>query len=493
MSDVLDRPAPPRPAAAAGADEDEIARARRIFAAQAPARRRLAKTDARARIARLRRLREVVLQHRDDLEAAVWEDFRKPGPEFEITELQVVLGELAHTIRRLPKWMRPRRVPTPVLLTGGRSRVHPEPRGRVLVLSPWNYPFQLAFAPLVAAVAAGNAVMLRPSEKTPAVNRVMARIVAGAFPEDEVAMVLGGVPVAEALLALPFDHFFFTGSTEVGRRVMHAAADHMASVTLELGGKSPAIVDRTADVDAAAERIVWGKFVNAGQTCVATDYVLVDASVAPAFLDAARATLARFYGSGSAVRESDHFARLIDRRAYDRLSAALDEAVSSGAVIEAGGERHAETLYIAPTIVSGVDPDGALMRDEIFGPVLPVLAVRGLDEAIDFVAHRPKPLALYLFSRSGDARTRVLEETSAGGTVMNHTICHLGNPDLPFGGVGESGMGAYHGHAGFRAFSHERSVLHMGRLHLTGLYYPPYGPRMRRVARLVTAWFARRG
>jgi aldehyde dehydrogenase (NAD+) len=373
-------------------------------------------------------------------------DFRKSAAEFEITEIQIVLGEISHAIRHLRRWMRPRRVPTPPLLKGTTGRVRCEPRGQVLILAPWNYPFQLLFGPLVSAVAAGNVAIVRPSEKVPATAAAMARILADAFPEDEVAMVAGGIETADALLELPFDHIFFTGSTAVGRKVMHAAAEHLASVTLELGGKSPAIVDRSADVGQAAERIVWGKMVNAGQTCVAPDYVLVHEADAPAFLAAARDTVGRFY---------------------------------------------ADERYIAPTVLSNVRADAPVMREEIFGPILPVLTVRSTDEALAFVNARPKPLALYLFSRDGGTTERVLRGTTAGGTIVNHVICHLANPDLPFGGVGESGQGSYHGLAGFRAFSHERAVLHAGRWSLAPLYYPPYGPRMRRIANLVSRWMER--
>ncbi len=487
MTDLLSPPA----LLAADDDAEQTARARRLFQLQGESRWRVAQSEAAERIARLRRLRTAVLAHRQALYDGVWADFRKSATEFEITEVQIVLGEIAHTIRHLRRWMRPRRVPTPPLLKGTAGQVRYEPRGQVLILAPWNYPFQLLVGPLVAAVAAGNVAILRPSEKVPATAAAMARIVADAFPEDEVAMVTGGIPTADALLELPFDHIFFTGSTQIGRKVMHAAAEHLATVTLELGGKSPAIVDRSADVAQAAERIVWGKMVNAGQTCVAPDYVLVHESDAPAFLAAARDTVARFYGSGEAARMSEDFARIVDRGAFDRLADALHQTLAEGARAETGGQTDAEERYIAPTVLSNVRPDAAVMREEIFGPILPVLAVDSTDEALAFVNARPKPLALYLFSRDARTTERVLRGTTAGGTIVNHVLCHLANPDLPFGGVGESGQGSYHGLAGFRAFSHERAVLHAGRWSLAPLYYPPYGPRMRRIATLMSRWMER--
>jgi aldehyde dehydrogenase (NAD+) len=384
-------------------------------------------------------------------------------------------------------------VPTSALLAGTRSRVLHEPRGQVLILAPWNYPFQLLFSPLVAAVAAGNVCILRPSEKVPATSAAMARIVADAFPEDEVGIVMGGVGAADALLKLPFDHFFFTGSTAVGRKVMHAAADHLASVTLELGGKSPAIVDRSADLAQAAERIVWGKFVNAGQTCVAPDYVLVNEADVYAFLDAAVRAVRRFYGEHDEVqRASQDFARIVDDRGFQRLEDALRATLADGARIVTGGKTDASQRYISPTILTDVRPDSPVMREEIFGPILPVITVRSLDEALAYVNARPKPLALYVFTKNGKVARQVVRGTTAGGTIVNHVICHLANPDLPFGGVGESGQGSYHGHAGFRAFSHERAVLHAGRWSLAPLYYPPYGPRMRRMASMMSKWIERR-
>jgi aldehyde dehydrogenase (NAD+) len=483
MPETLPRPHPP--AHDSGA---EVARARELFALQGAARPRMAATTAGERIRRLRALRDALMAGREALAEAVREDFGKSAPEFEVTELQPVLGEIGHAIRHLRSWMRPRRASGTPLLAGTRSRVRFEPRGRVLILSPWNYPVQLTFSPLVGAIAAGNVALLRPSEKTPATGRAMRRVLAGALPEDEAAMVLGGVEVARALLELPFDHFFFTGSTGVGRKVMHAAAEHLASVTLELGGKSPAIVHPSAELATAAERIVWGKFVNAGQTCVAPDYVLVPREHEAAFLGHARDAVARFFGADAdAVRAGRDLARIVDDDAFRRLSGALGETVAAGARIAAGGETDAGERYIAPTLLTAVPPDAPLMREEIFGPILPVLPY----DTLAFVAARPKPLALYLFSRDRKATRRVLARTRAGGTVVNHTLCHLANPDLPFGGVGESGQGSYHGFAGFRAFSHERAVLYAGRWSLGPLYYPPYGARMRRIAGLVTRWMAR--
>lgn len=473
------------PPADAG-DADRIAEARRIFEAMRARRRWADPPGARERIARLERFRDAVAARREELGAAMRADFHKHPTETELTEVQQVLAEARHAIRHVRRWMRPRRVGTPALLAGTRSEVRYEPLGTVLVMGAWNYPVLLTLAPLVAAVAAGNTAVVRPSEKTPATGEVLARIVADAFAEDEVALVGGGVAVADALLRLPFDHFFFTGSSAVGRKVMRAAAEHLAGVTLELGGKSPAIVDASADVARAAERIAWGKFINGGQTCVAPDYVLVHESRAAALLEALGRSVAAFYGEMPGERRrSESFSRMIDDAAFARVAGLLEGSVRAGARVETGGDTDAAERYVAPTVLSGVTWEMPVMEEEIFGPVLPVLAYRSLDEALERVAGRPKPLALYLFARDRAVAEHVLRRTSAGGTVVNDVVIHLANPDLPFGGVGESGQGSYHGRFGFRTFSHERAVLVRGRFSPAHLLHPPYTERVRRFAKLV--------
>lgn len=462
------------------------AEAKRVFEAQLAHRWAMSRTTAAERIARLMRLREAVRARKDALAEAIRDDFGKHPVETEITEQMLVVEELNVAIRDLPRWMRPRRVGTPLTLLGASSRVRYEPRGLVLVLSPWNYPFFLALAPVVSAVAAGNCVILRPSEKTPRTARFIQRLVADVFPEREVAVLLGDRTVAEALLELPFDHFFFTGSPAVGRKVMAAAARHLASVTLELGGKSPAIVDETADVDAAAERITWGKFVNAGQTCVAPDYVLVQATVAARFEEGVRRSLARFYGPTEEARlASGDLASLVDSASCERLDRAVRETVRAGARLVAGGRADAAARRMAPTVLADVPDPSPIMAEEIFGPVLPILAFRELDDALAAVRARPKPLALYAFSRDRRNVERVLGGTTAGGTCVNHTLVHLANPHLPFGGVGESGMGHYHGRFGFEALSHARAVLTQRLPPATALLYPPYGGRAARVLGLL--------
>jgi aldehyde dehydrogenase (NAD+) len=465
---------------------------RRVYDLQRSALRSKPNPTAAQRRARLRALRHAVDARSEGVRAALRADFGKPGHETDFTELHPTITELLHAIKHLGGWMKPERVPTPLLLFSATSEIRREPKGHVLVLAPWNYPFYLSMVPVIAAVAAGNRVVLRPSEKAPHTAVVIGEIVAAAFPEDEVATVGGGVEVAESLLALEFDHIFFTGSTRVGKRVMRAAAEHLSGVTLELGGKSPAIVDAHCDLDAAADRIAWGKLINAGQTCVAPDYVLAHESVVDAFVERTVRAVQRFYGESEDDRaRSESYCRLIDQGAFDRVTGALDATVTAGARIVIGGGRDRATRYLAPTVLTGVTAGAPIMDEEIFGPVLPVLTYRTLDEALALINGRPKPLALYVFSTDRQTVETVLARTSAGGSVVNNTVIHLANPDLPFGGIGPSGVGNYHGRHGFRAFSHERAVLIQHRISLGSLVYPPYGKRSNVVLRAIERFMLR--
>jgi len=461
----------------------------RLFALQQAHRWTMARTTARERIARLKRLKAAVLHHEDDLRAAVHQDFRKAPRETDISEIMVFRLEVEHTIGHLRRWMRPTRVATPWILTGTRSEIRYEPRGVVAILAPWNYPIGLVLNPLVAAIAAGNCAILRPSEKTPYTARLLRTVIGEALPEEEAAIVLGGVDTAQALLDLPFDHIFFTGSSRVGQVVMRKAAEHLTSVTLELGGKTPAILDRSADVERAAEAIMWGKFLNAGQTCLAPDYLLLPPELVEPFVAAARSVLARFLGPHPSLAVSPDFCRLVDDPGFRRLTSELDAAVAAGARIVLGGERDAATRFLAPTLVAGVTPAMPLMRDELFGPILPLVTTPTLADAIGIVTDRPKPLALYVFARDRAAIDRVLRDTTSGATVVNDVFLHYGNLNLPFGGVGWSGQGSYHGWHGFRAFSHERAVIEDRGLAISRLFHPPYGKRAQRVIELIGRFF----
>jgi aldehyde dehydrogenase (NAD+) len=406
-------------------------------------------TTALQRIEKLRRLREALLARRDEVRAALWADYEKPAAEVDLSEIYPVTGEAKHAIRHLRRWMKPQRVRTPLALLGSRSRIVYQPKGVVLIISPWNFPVNLTLGPLVSAIAAGNCAILKPSEMTPGASAWMKRFIGELFEENEVAVIEGDAAVAEELLRKKFDHIFFTGSPAVGKIVMRAAAEHLTSVTLELGGKSPAIVDRTADLDEAAKKIAWGKSFNSGQICIAPDYVLVDETVRGPFLEKLRA---------AATMESG---LLVNDRHAARVRRLLGDS--------------GEGRRIPLTIADNVAFDGPLMREEIFGPILPIVPYRDVDDAIRIVNEGEKPLVLYLFSRKRRVIDRVLRRTRAGGTVVNDTLIHFYQLYLPFGGVGQSGMGKAHGFFGFQAFSNARAVLEQP-LRFSGiqLMYPPY-------------------
>lgn len=465
---------------------------RNIFEKQQANRWRIFGTTAVERIEKLKKLKEAILSHQGELQQAIHDDFKKNPGEVDVTEVFPVVAEIGHAIRHLPNWMRPHRVKTPFVLFGTRSEVRYEPKGVVLILSPWNYPFQLLLSPLVAAIAAGNCAILKPSAKVPQTSAFLKRLITELFPEDEIALIEGGHDMADALLELPFDHIFFTGSPLIGRRVMGAAAKNLASVTLELGGKSPVIVDETADLKKTAERLVWGKFINAGQTCVAPDYLLIDKRLEADFIREAKGVIESRYGKNDASQEaSGDFCRLVTREHLQHLKSLLDASVQAGARIETGGKINSEGRYLSPTLLSNVRQSTPIMREEIFGPILPILTFERLEEAIQAVQSRPKPLALYIFSKNSGNIEQILRTTSAGGTCVNSLIIHLANADLPFGGIGESGMGNYHGFYGFKTFSHERAVLRQGRIDILRFFYPPYTRSVRTIIRLATKFFAR--
>ena len=449
----------------------------------------MARTTAAQRRKRLERLRAAVVKLRPAIADAIHADLARPRAESELAEVHHVLQEIDYAIRRLPRWMRGRRGRTQLFLLGTSSRLHIEPRGVVLILAPWNYPVALVMNPLVAAIAAGNCVVLKPSEKAPATAHLLASLVSETFDEREVALVEGGPETAEALLELPFNHIFFTGGTSVGRKVMTAAAKHLASVTLELGGKTPAIVDASANVRTAAQRIAWGKFFNAGQTCLAPDYVLVDAAVEKELLAELKTSIARFYGESEAERlASSDLGRIVDDRHFDRLVDLVERSAAAGARVEIGGKFDADTRYVAPTVLSGVTAEMPAMEDEIFGPVLPVLAYGDRAEAIAVVRRRGAPLGSYIFSRDERATEELLRGFPAGGTMVNNTMLHYIASDLPFGGVGASGQGSYHGYHGFITMSHVRPVVRQREPALARIFFPPYESRLFRFAQRMVRW-----
>jgi aldehyde dehydrogenase (NAD+) len=449
----------------------------------------MARTSAPERRQRLRGLRNAVDARRGEIVAAINADLGRPPFESELAEIGHVVREIDYAIRKLPRWMRGRRGGTPLELIGSKSRLVVEPRGMVLIVAPWNYPFALVINPLVAAIAAGNCAMLKPSEKAPATSHVLHSIVEETFDEREVAVVEGGPDVATALLELPFDHFFFTGGSEIGKLVMAAAARHLASVTLELGGKTPAVIDASADVAAAARSVAWSKFFNAGQTCLAPDYVMVHESVEAQFIGGVLEAVAAFYGRKERDRQaSPDFGRIVDEAHFDRLVELIQTSVAHGARLEVGGEWDAESRYVAPTVLSGVAPDMPLMQEEIFGPVLPVLTYRGMDDLLAVTRRNGKPLGSYIFSRHRRMTDELLRAIPAGGSTVNDALLHYISPDLPFGGVGSSGFGTYHGYFGFLAMSHVRAVLWKRRWPFGRLFHPPFRGRMHELTKRVLRW-----
>ncbi|HEY0686660.1 MAG TPA: aldehyde dehydrogenase family protein [Steroidobacter sp.] len=458
----------------------------KLFESHAATALRLRRSGATERRLKLTKLLNAVLDRKDAILDAVQRDLSKHPTETNLTEVFPLVGEVKHAIANVKRWMKPQRIGPTMATLGTTSRVMYQPRGRCLLISPWNYPLSLALGPLVSAVAAGNTAILKPSEFTPHTNGVIKDIVSAVFATDEVAVVEGDAQTATALLSLPFDHIFFTGSPDVGKIVMAAAARHLASVTLELGGKSPVIVDATADLRGAAEHIIWGKMVNAGQTCIAPDYVYVHRDVADRFVELCRSTVAQRYGdSDAAIKSSPDFPRMIHRRHAERVARLMDEAVQSGSRIAFGGASDAESRYVAPTLLRDVPPSAQVRREEIFGPVLPVLTFDALDTVIAEINAAPKPLALYVWTKSERTVEALQTNTSSGSLCVNLCIQQFTQHNLPFGGVNNSGIGSSHGFFGFKAFSHERAVMSAGPLSALEMLFPPYDARKRRLSEML--------
>ncbi len=468
----LDTQAPLAAAAVAEASPQLMAS---VFDSQQETALRWRESTASERIARIKRLREAMMAQRQQFYDAFAHDYRKSPAEVEASEFLPVMEEIRHVLGQLKRWMKPSKMWPTTTMLGTSAWVQYQPRGRVLIIAPWNYPLSLCFGPLVSALAAGNTAIIKPSEMTPAVAALMARIIADVFPANEVALFEGSLPTSTALLALPFDHIFFTGSPAVGKIVMAAAAKNLTSVTLELGGKSPTIVDETANLTLAAETIMWGKFINNGQTCVAPDYLYVHASVKAAFIEECKKVLQARYGSSAAEQKaSPDLTRIVNQRHAQRVAGLLADALAKGAVVHTGGEVDTASCYVAPTLLDNIGPGSAILGEEIFGPLLPITAYQDLDKIVADINAGQKPLALYIWSRKQKNIDKVLMRTSSGGACVNHCVAQFAHGNLPFGGVNNSGIGNGHGIYGFKAFSHERGVLRSSPLMLIKLFFPPY-------------------
>jgi aldehyde dehydrogenase (NAD+) len=432
------------------------------------------------RIQQLKTLKQAIIENEAAIFNALKADLNKPVVESFNAEILLVIKEIEYAIKNIKNWTKPKKAEVPWQFFPASAKIYPEPLGVVLIIGAWNYPFQLVVAPLIGAIAAGNCAIIKPSEIASHTSNLIVEIFEKYFDKSYLAAIEGGVETSQTLLAEKFDHIFFTGGAAVGKIVMQAAAKQLTPVTLELGGKSPCIVDSNVDLKIAARRITWGKFFNAGQTCLAPDYLLVDKKIKDNLLNEIKKCLQEFYGENPA--KSPDYARIINQKQFDRLVNYL-KYLKNGKII-IGGETTSEERYIAPTIIDSVSWEDAIMQEEIFGPILPVIEFTDIAEAINIINSQPKPLALYLFSQNQNLQKQVISETSFGGGCINHTIIHYAVPSIPFGGIGNSGIGSYHGKASFDTFSHYKSVLKKPFLLDVKVLYPPYEGKLSLLRRI---------
>ena len=438
--------------------------------------------DVLFRIAILKRLKEEIVAREQDIYDALKNDFNKPAFETFISEYGLVISELNLTLKNLKSWAKPKRVKPSMLTFPAADYIYKEPYGTVLIIAPWNYPFLLAIEPLIMAIAAGNTVVVKPSELTTHTSKLVTDIIQTVFNPDHAASIEGGIPVATELLEQKWDYIFFTGSVPVGKIVAKAAAKHLTPVTLELGGKSPCIVDETINLKLVAKRIVWGKFLNGGQTCISPDYIITHTSIKNELIEALKTEIINAYGQNP--KESEDFPRIINERNTERLIEMLEDVN-----VVFGGEHHIESCYIAPTLVNNPDLDSKLMQDEIFGPILPILTYKNEVDINNIISNYDKPLSLYVFSKNKQFTNKILNTYSFGGGAVNDPLIHFGNHRLPFGGVGASGIGAYHGKHGFDTFSHHKSVSKRGTWLDPPIRYAPYKGKLGLLKKMFK-WFS---
>lgn len=460
---------------------------KRIFELQKKKQYAIANQSASERIKKLKRLHKSIVKYRSDIKEALFNDFKKHPSEVDLTEIYPITSEIKHVKSNLRRWMSDERVSTPLSLMGSSSYIHYEPKGVVLIMAPWNFPVNLVFGPLISAIAAGNCVIIKPSEHTPYASAIMKKIITEVFDESEVHLFEGAVDTAQELLSLPFNHIFFTGSPAVGKIVMAAAAKHLSSVTMELGGKSPTIVDQSANIDAAARRIAWAKFVNCGQICIAPDYLFVHESKKQAFIDRMKYYLDQYYTEEASSGSS--YARMVNRNHYSRVKEYFEDALDKGANIQYGGKFNTEENYISPTIVSEVPMDSKLMTEEIFGPILPIHAFSDINKVIEHINAGEKPLALYIYSSKRKNIKLIMNNTRAGGSCINHSGVHFYNTNLPFGGSNNSGIGKAGGHFGFKSFSNARGVYKQNFPGALEMLTPPYNSFKQKLIDLTIKYF----
>lgn len=448
---------------------DNIATA---FSLQKSYKTQMKNTSCDYRLNKLKKFKKLLLERKDEVNEALFKDFHKPQVETELTEIMPVISMINLLEKELASWMKDKKIKTPLLFKGAKSWVRHEGKGNCLIIAPWNYPFQLNVYPVLTAFAAGNTCIVKPSEFTPNTNKVIGLLFEEVFSSQEVQMFEGEVEISTELLKLPFDHIFFTGSTSVGKVVMEAASKHLASVALELGGKSPVVVDKNIDLNNAAKKIIWGKLVNSGQTCVAPDYVLVHKDDEEELIRNIQSHIKEFY-SGDWKNEKD-YNHIISKRHADRLNTLVQDAVNKGAEVKIGGEYFEGENILSPTVITNLNSDMQIMQEEIFGPVLPVISLESTDEMINFINKYDNALAMYIFSDSQSNINKFMELTANGGVTINDTLISVGHPILPFGGAGKSGIGSYHGKYGFDEFSNHRSVMRRDFDLGASYFYPPY-------------------
>jgi len=457
-----------------------------LFKRQLENRVELRNSSANKRIEKLNKIHKWILSNRDKIKEALYKDFKKPPVETDLTEIFPIVTEIKHAKRNLKKWVKKKRANRTLSLITNSVYTRYESKGTVLIISPWNYPFLISIGPVISALSAGNSVILKPSEISEYTSTLLQTMFSELFPDDEIAVINGDKQIASELLSFPFDHIFFTGNTDVGKIVAKSASKNLTSITLELGGKSPVIIDNTSNLKSAAEKIVWGKYLNIGQTCIAPDYVLVERSIRKLFVSYLIEQIKNFYGNNkNEIAESKSYARIINGKHHDRLNAILDNAILNESEILYGGKFDKKNHFIEPTIVLTNCKNCSISEEEIFGPLLPIVEYETLEQAIDWINKRNPPLALYIFSRNKFNINKVIASTQSGGVGINEVVLQFGHQNLPFGGVKESGIGKSHGSAGFKEFSNERAYIKGGNLNLLKMIYPPYTKKKKKIIDLL--------
>ena len=448
---------------------------------------RVGNTSYKERISKLEKLKKVLINHKSQIHKALFDDFKKHPSEIDLTEIYPVTSEIKHNIKNLKNWVKDKKVKTPVSLLGSNSYIKHEAKGVVLIITPWNFPINLSLIPLISAISSGNCIVLKPSEITENTSKVIKLIIEKTFEKNEVRVILGGPDVAKSLLEIPFNHIYFTGSPVIGKIVMKAAAKILASVTLELGGKSPTIVDNTSSIENAAKRIAWSKFINNGQICIAPDYLLVHKSIKEKFQKALISKIKEYFNNDAL--ESPSYCRIVNKKHFNRVKLMLDDSIKNGSKIIYGGNYNEKENFIEPTIIENVSEKSLVNHEEIFGPILPLYEYESINEVIDFINNKEKPLALYIYSRNKKNIKKIINNTSSGGVCINHSAMHYSNSNLPFGGINNSGIGKSKGIYGFEEFSNKKSILKQNLPSATDLMMPPYNNLKQKLIDFSIKWF----